>query len=190
MLIILEGPDGAGKTTFAQRIVTHLAATFTRGTITMKKAGPPTRSPRSEYIVPLLDYIPGDDHHVICDRWHLGEWIYPRVKGRPTEMDRDTFDEIEQFLLSRGAVTVIINPPVETLQRRVFTRGDDYVRVGELPMLHEAYSIAQIPQMPTLRYSLTEPGDELARIVVNAARHAAMRATLLRTGDDQLSWRL
>jgi thymidylate kinase len=175
LLIILEGPDGAGKSTFAQEIVAHLA-THHDGNVTVRKAGPPTRHPLDEYVTPLLEYEPGGSEHIICDRWHVGEWVYPRVKGRPTRMDRPVLNYVEAFLRSKGAVTVVLNPPVATLQDRVYRRGDDYVRVGELPVLHEAYSARELPELPTMSYILGDPHPDrnhVAAVVLQAARCAA-----------------
>lgn len=179
MLIILEGPDGAGKTHLAQRLVTHLALTEHDGTVTMLKAGPPTRHPLDEYVNPLLEYVPSGSDHIICDRWHVGEWVYPRVKGRPTRMDPAVLHYVELFLESKGAVTVIVNPPAHTLQRRVVERGDDYVRVGELPALHEAYQIRNLPVLRTLRYSFTYPTALAPEAVVDSARRTARTASRL-----------
>lgn len=173
MLIILEGPDGAGKTSFAQQILDHLALRYD-GTVTMRRAGPPTHHPLDEYVTPLLDYEPGGSEHVICDRWHLGEWVYPRVKGRPTRMDRPVLNYVEAFLRTKGAVTVVLNPSAAVLQDRVYHRGDDYVRVGELPALHDAYSAKALPELPTLAYLLRHP-QLLQQSFAEAVIHTAMQ---------------
>lgn len=142
MLIILEGPDGAGKSTLAQRLVTQLAVKYPDDTVELLHRGPPTSHPLDEYVVPLLDYRPGAGRHIVCDRWHWGELVYPRVLGRPTKMDRAVFDYVETFLHGRGAATFHIIADLGVLTKRIVARGDDLVRIDQLK--HIAYEFNRV----------------------------------------------
>ena len=115
MLIILEGPDGAGKTTFATKLAEQLKALDPRGSVTLLHRGPPTSHPLDEYVVPLLQYD-AETQHIICDRWHLGETIYPAILGRKTKMTPGILKYIELFLESRGAFILKIQPTWRELQ--------------------------------------------------------------------------
>lgn len=106
MLIILEGPDCAGKSTFAQRLATALRRAEPNSKIDVWHRGIPRWHPFEEYIYPLLDYRPEQNRHVICDRWHLGEVVYPSIVGRSTEQTPAVTAYIEMFLQSRGALLV------------------------------------------------------------------------------------
>lgn len=138
MLIILEGPDGAGKTTLANRLADHIAS-FQLGHIELLHKGPPTsRSGLDEYILPLADYRPGANRHVICDRWHLGELVYPGLPGVDRRSlfqgDDISFRYVEMFLASRGAVVVHVDADHSTLLARLGEREDtlDYEHEVEL----------------------------------------------------------
>jgi hypothetical protein len=106
MLIILEGPDGAGKSTLALELVKKIAARRPRDGVDAVHVGPPTRHPINEYLRPLRTYRPGANQHLILDRWHWGEAIYPQIRGRKTELDDAGWWSIEAYLRRLGAVVV------------------------------------------------------------------------------------
>lgn len=141
MLIILEGPDCAGKSTLAQSILTQLAVRYPSDIATLIHRGPPTTHPLHEYVKPLLDYVPNLHEHIVCDRWHLGEVVYPTVMGRRTDMSSGTWKWIELFLQSRGALTVVINPPFETLKARLRERGDNHVNLAQLERVSRGFEL-------------------------------------------------
>jgi hypothetical protein len=139
VLIILEGPDCARKTTLAHDIVTRLAVIDPTSRIELFHRGPPTRHPLDEYVTPLLDYRPDTGRHIVCDRWHWGEMVYPTVLNRKTKMDAPVFQYIEMFLQSRGAVTTLMCPPLEELEACVVRRGDGLISVNQLPELRHMF---------------------------------------------------
>lgn len=107
MLIILEGPDCAGKTTFAERIAAAIRHSEPDSDVTLFHRGPPQVHPLDEYVAPLLDYRPETGRHVVCDRWHVGETVYPALFDRHTDMTEDVLLYVEKFLQSRGALLVL-----------------------------------------------------------------------------------
>jgi thymidylate kinase len=110
MIIIIEGPDGAGKTTLARDIVVRTTARC------FHKSAPTKRS-IDEYLLP-------DGSSLVLDRWHLGELVYgPLVRGE-TDMDDETFLVVEDKLKARGAVLVVLNPPVPLMVARLKERGE------------------------------------------------------------------
>lgn len=128
MLIILEGPDGVGKTTLAERLVTYLCAKFPSDRVELIHRGPPTMHPLDEYAVPLLDYHPGTGRHLVLDRWHWGERIYPKYLARRSKMTSDIFTYIEMLIVQKGGFVVNLRHPLERLLERVSQRGDDLIR--------------------------------------------------------------
>lgn len=127
LLIIVEGADGAGKSTAIQHIANAIKRRYPADDLKILHAGPPRSHPLDEYEVPLLTYSPGTQQHIICDRWHLGEWVYPEIFNRPTLRDRATWMHIHMFLASRGAIIVHIDPSDDIIYKRVSSRGDDMV---------------------------------------------------------------
>jgi energy-coupling factor transporter ATP-binding protein EcfA2 len=105
MLIILEGPDGSGKSTLAQAIATELGRT-TSDKVEVWHRGKPTSHPLDEYLRPLYDYRPGTGYHLILDRWHWGETVYPKILRRQTDQDQAVFWAIEAYLRRLGALVV------------------------------------------------------------------------------------
>ena len=130
MLIILEGPDCVGKSTLTKDIALNIFASAHRP-YHLFRAGPPGKThPLDAYVRPLLEFKPSDV--VLCDRWHVGEAVYPAVMPRSTKMTPGVFDYIELFLQSRGATTLVLDQPDEELIRRFNERGDDYVDAPRL----------------------------------------------------------
>jgi hypothetical protein len=143
VLIIVEGPDLAGKSTLVEAIEDAIHLTCPDDVVNVTSAGPPTMHPLDEYVTPLLGYRPGRDIHVICDRWHWGERVYPMLLGRHTEYDLATHRYVEYFLQSRGAIVVQVVCDDDTLAQRHRRRGDDLVELHQLPALRVAYVRAQ-----------------------------------------------
>lgn len=177
MLIILEGPDCAGKTTLARHIA-HTIQHQLHEDVNVFSAGPPKDHPLTEYETPLLDYRPGTKHHIVCDRWHVGEAVYPGVLGRTTQWDRAVSRHIEAFLAARGAVIVFLNPPVSVMTEWINERGDDLINAGQLEAIAKSYqrimpSLTHL--VPNIHYRLT-PGEADVSIILGMAR-AQERAT-------------
>jgi hypothetical protein len=91
-IIIIEGTDGVGKTTFAN------ALAAARGSRTaVFHAGPPkNKAFVNEYILPLV--IARDGWTCICDRWHLGEPVWSDVFGREPILKYEQLHVVEKRL--------------------------------------------------------------------------------------------
>lgn len=134
MLIILEGPDGAGKSTLAREIESEIGAMVLH-------RGPPTEHPLDEYETPLFPYRPREDIHIVCDRWHVGEWVYPRVLGRKSQADKAMWRHLELFLAARGALIIYLMPGLDVLRRRLHRDGDWLIKTDQLADIYELYTL-------------------------------------------------
>lgn len=113
MFIVLEGPDGVGKTTVANKLHDLLA----HGDVRRLHKGVPTDHPLIEYERDIEWYVPGAGVHVICDRWHVGEAVYgPIIRG--SGMTEEEWLHIELFLAARGALLVYVDASDATLTDR------------------------------------------------------------------------
>jgi hypothetical protein len=168
MLIIIEGPDGAGKTTLVGQLCVQDTYHHDLPVVPpiVLHARPPKRHPLDEYVVPLASYPVAWGRTIICDRWHVGETVYPAVLGRDTQYDVAVRRYVDLFLRSRGALIVMLNPPLPVLVDRVSSRGDDLVRPNQLGRVRAGYD-SFYSEVLCLRYSTTQtqPGliTELAR---------------------------
>lgn len=140
MLILLEGCDGAGKSTLADRLI--LSAERIGMPHKLLHRGVPERDPFLEYTEDLVDYQP----HAkpvelwVLDRWHLGELVYgPIYRGKSLLGGRGR-KMIEQLLLEKGASRVLMDAPNDLLEHRAFeSRGEEYLKRADLPRVADAY---------------------------------------------------
>lgn len=136
MLIILEGGDGAGKTTLARELNERLSG---HNTYPLHR-GPIRQHPLREYEVDLEHYFPGSRLHFICDRWHIGELIYGPLLRRRSRLDEPMRRHVDMFLAVRGAVIVhVTTHTAESITRRIKQNGDDLVSVEQARIARARY---------------------------------------------------
>ena len=97
MILIVEGTDGVGKTTYAKRVAQQLGAEY-------RHSGPPQGTDWYEEYVTSLD--PAKDY--VLDRWHVGEVVWPEVFGRKSLLTAGSFDACNMMLADMGAQVQII----------------------------------------------------------------------------------
>src|SRR5687768_14928645 len=127
MIIVLEGPDKAGKTSFAQRLVTDLATANQH--VRLLRRGPIQNDVFTEYLRPLDDLInkPADTVYVL-DRWHVGELIYgPLLRGR-SELTIRQANYIEMVLQSLGCAFIHVSQNRLILEDRWDQQPDDLIK--------------------------------------------------------------
>ncbi len=169
MLVIIEGPDGSGKSTLARDLVKLIEQRDPRHLVELQHAGPPTRHPLNEYLRPLTSYRPGEERHIILDRWHVGERVYPQVRGRPTQLDDQSWWSIDRYLRRLGAVVVQCVPPPLENELTLKARGE-CEHLAELPAVEklfaDAYAACHLPP-----YTYAWRDGDLEAIVENATFH-------------------
>lgn len=191
MLIIVDGPDCVGKSTFVERLRDTLTRrrppTALDAKVDVLHKGPPTLHPLDEYEVPLLSYRAGNELHVVCDRWHLGELVYPEVFGRASRMDEPTFRHIELLLAARGAVLVVLDAPVEQVQACVESRGDNLVTRDQVGEIRERFLDATArTTLPLIHLESSDARSEDALYYVLA--EAETRATACHSLADYVTY--
>lgn len=155
LVIILEGPDGAGKSTLAENLVEAWIATLP-GVHTGEVAhvGPPRDfNPRSDNPDDLEDerirhriacendllkypeYCAArkGTHLVVFDRMHWGSPAYGSLFRPDTNVDnygdlgRSGFDRITRKFNDIGALTLLVMPDLNTVLERSIGRDDEYL---------------------------------------------------------------
>jgi thymidylate kinase len=178
MLLIIEGADGVGKSTLVDEVTRYLRKWYPSDTVEVWRKGPPRHHPLDEYVTPLISYRPGRGHHIICDRWHLGELVYPKIFRRESLMDDGQLLYAELFLKSRGAYLALIQRDHVDVQKTLATRGDDLViHEQAIPIIlsfHQAY------RRSTLTKSASHIAQEsLAEWLIAEAARVELKAQLL-----------
>ena len=112
--IILSGPDSVGKSTLAEKVKNKYNMT---GIIHS------TGKTRNDfgYHLNILDYC---DNYVM-DRFHSGEYTYPRTYHRDPHMTFDEIIAINRRIIEKNALFVIMySSDVEILKQRLIDRGE------------------------------------------------------------------
>lgn len=149
MFIIVEGPDGSGKSCLVDAILKQAEAAHPDREIVHYHMGRPEEETRLWVLnqwaasVEMVDWT--DGYVVVADRWHWGEVTYAPIKRPHTCQDEygllgvGGWRLVELMLLSRGAAQLVVMQPPSVLARRVGARGDDFVKVEELEKIHALY---------------------------------------------------
>ena len=152
MLIILEGPDGAGKTTLANALSEKL------GGVEIRHCGPLTQPPLDEYVRDLYDYYVRGTGDIIYDRHYMGELIYgPLYRGK-SQIDFPTRYAIETFLNMCGALLVHVTNDLKTLRKRCELRGEDFLKPEDIEHVRAMYYEEMLHAQ--VRFKITTTGTD------------------------------
>lgn len=142
MWIIIEGPDGAGKTTLASRL-TAAANELGINPVT-RHLGPPEPGRAVQDCLDVLVDL-DDGASVISDRHHFGCPVYGPIY-RPDQnlngygdMGKHGWRYTDLVASGRGALVVYCQATVPELEKRLEARGDDYIDAAHLPEIVRLY---------------------------------------------------
>lgn len=175
MIVILEGADGAGKSTFANQL-----AELGRGkgyTVLEWHRGVPTRHPLAEYELDLERDYPTDPEErartlLIADRWHIGQYVYGGMYRDNNVLGNGGLWHVDAFLQSYGAIQLLLTAPDHVLVDRVTKRGDDYIKTDDLPRIVARYSAYQSRYWRTLTTAPDDRTEDYAERVLRYAEDA------------------
>jgi len=118
MILLLEGPDGAGKSTLAAEFVK-------RGWRVAYHDDPPLpgEDKFEKYTNILLSIKPGED--VILDRFAPSEYVYGDICHRGSQISVEKLRLINRLLFSKGALAIFCLPSFETTEANWAARRKD-----------------------------------------------------------------
>lgn len=135
---VLEGPDGAGKTTLGHLIEDHLSR---EGSVaTFHNGKPPEGEDLFSHYLRQIGHARTQSDFAIIDRLHIGELIYgPYYRGVSRLSDHQA-NALDAHLDSIDAVKIYVTAPTKVLWERISERGDGLVKsVTEVSMLKYRY---------------------------------------------------
>lgn len=170
-LVILEGPDGAGKTTLAAKLVAGMI-----GDPHYEHCGPyrdmSDGLPRL-YVEAMAPALLGLSS-VVLDRSWLSEGIYGPIYRGGSRLQPYAVSMLERIAARCETIVVLCLPPLETCLEAWRTRassGDEYVKAeSTMKLIHAAYR-SMPTTLPTVIYDYTQHSED--------ALHRALRTVKL-----------
>ena len=152
-MIILEGPDGGGKSTLAARL--HRDYDYA-----IVKTGPPAldEDTTAAYLSALYTALarPG---LTIFDRLHLGEAIYGPLLRSTDRMGASGLKVIERAIAENGVRLIICVPPWEILMAGWRSKYDLLKNETQLRYVYEAY-LGHAVRLDIIPHDWTAPDAE------------------------------
>lgn len=116
MPIIIEGPDGAGKSTLAKSLAGALDMNILKMTANGGQSVP-------EYLQKLAC------DGVIIDRCWVSEQVYSDLFGREPRIDHDDAEALTELCERMCIPIIVLLPPLHVVIGRLNERGDEYADV-------------------------------------------------------------
>lgn len=114
MNVILEGLDAAGKTTLAEKIRDKWGFSILHSTASTRND--------LHYHLDLLDYR----SNTVFDRFHVGEYVYPKVYNRKAKMNNKELEEVERRIIDNNDIFIIfITSKMQVINERLIARGEE-----------------------------------------------------------------
>lgn len=182
MFIVIEGTDASGKTSLIEAIDAEIRSRYPSSDLQKFHKGRPGEETRrwvlNDYVT-SIESVDWTRNNALSDRWHWGEITYAPLKRPHTNSDgygllgRAGWRWTELFMKSRGISQFWLYQPLDVIQSRLSSRGDDFVNVNELSGILDQYNAAAV--VSNLTDILKPEADsldgiaDLARRVVDTA---------------------
>lgn len=140
MLIIVEGPDGSGKTTLVKKISEKFNFEYYKEILTYDQRLDPNYN-GFKYYFELLETLKFSDKNYVCDRLHLGDFVNPLIykDGR----DPLTIEEIEEIEFSIRESSILIGAiaDVNFVKDSLSNRGDEIAVSQNIKYMNYLYRL-------------------------------------------------
>lgn len=134
MFFIIEGPDGAGKTTLVEQLKSQMPVA------TVLRFGVP-KDADAQFLMYADAIMQNANRAIILDRAWYSELVYGPVMRDGSKLTVPHISALEAMVATNGGGMVIhCTAPIRTLWRRCSKRGEDYVKtIEQLGELREGY---------------------------------------------------
>lgn len=154
MIYIIEGPDGAGKTTLVEQIKkSHMNAKV------LHFGAPQTPEEADNYYKVYAAAINAmrDDEVLIFDRSWYSDMVYGPVMRNRQEMTQEHADMLSAMVVARGGgIIIYCTAPIKVLWARCQRRGETYLQnQAQLQAISVGYSrvmAENVRFLPVVRY--------------------------------------
>ncbi len=142
-VIILEGPDGSGKTTLANHLAKSKYTLFTHNSV--------YPSPNAAYtsFKKQLELAALWQGHTVIDRLHWSEKVYAKAQGRSC-LDQRKYEELENMIIKLEAIVVLCLPSYEKCHSNWSQRNEaneEYITKEEIfEKVYTGYNLLSIGQ--------------------------------------------
>lgn len=137
-LIVVEGIDGSGKSTLIANLVHHMP-----DNVGIMRRGPINRHPMEEYEYDLSGYagLYDDTHHLLLDRWHIGEMIYGPLYRGTSQLTPAMKLHVDLLLQKFGALKLLMDTPLDVVKQRLASRpgGEKFLKPEHMQLVYDAY---------------------------------------------------
>lgn len=153
MIIIIEGPDGSGKTTLAQQLSLQTGFTYTH------RSKPKDDEERRNMLKSYYDEA-GSGKNMIWDRCWYSEMVYGKVMRDQSVISMEEMLKLEHHLASNGGGLVIhCTDEMDNLWDRLNIRGEDYITsyadLAQIKLEYEMLFHFSQHLLPVTRYELS-----------------------------------
>ena len=179
-MIVIEGCDGTGKTTLAKNLASLLGLEYVHEST-------PKGLDNFQYYLDRALELP---RNAVLDRFHLGEYVYPKLKndGRLPLLPWQQ-SMIERVLLAKGAILIRTQLVRSDIVRTIEERGDDYIVPSEVATIEELFhEVTQHTILPTWTRNFNQPDPATIADLCTYYRYSIHRSYALRnySGCGQL----
>ena len=152
-IIIVEGVDGVGKSTFAKFLAASLGYEY-------RHLSYKDDNSFEAYRDRLLEFCDGREGGVVYDRFLFSELAYSEVLGRTPKFDENQKQNLFVMLDRHAEVFHVRHSNLEEVKRRLEARGEDFLPLDKVQPIQDAFDriLRDVPHS-TVEFNMHEPLD-------------------------------
>ena len=120
MLIIIDGPDGSGKTTLAKRLADITGYEY------FHFSYPTSPAEKRCMVQKYRDFIKNHPNAILDRSWY-SEMVYGPIVRGVSHVSRKDMQDLEILLCKHGGLIIYCTDKPEVLWQRATKRGEDYI---------------------------------------------------------------